>query len=411
MVVGNRQLLVFSISVLLAAVLARYLSVIVSSTNHLQDFAYLWLAGKLWASGISPYGPDYAMLAKASADLADVAERPHAFFYPPAWSSITIPISLIPYRLATPLWTILNILAIISSQLAVFFAIRPEKRSNVALLAGLLFCFAMNGTRFNLVLGQTSIIVMLSLSIMVLGIARDSFWLRCLGTTLVMLKPNVGIVLMAPMLLYDFRAVFAAGGISLLLSIPALLTESPASMISHLAGNIASYGTYPINMPAAQTGVSTIIYVINGANISPGILSVAGGLIAFALFSCYLKIRAASDMKWFGYLWITVATAAFMVRAHMHDWILVALLVQPLLLFRMNNVVRAGCIASMLVLLKPERIAIFLNLYSQNAPANMSNFLGANLLASLAVMGVAIALLAHLFQLARAQGAFKPHIA
>jgi hypothetical protein len=89
----------------------------------------------------------------------------------------------------------------------------------------------------------------------------------------------------------------------------------------------------------------------------------------------------------------------------MHDMIMIALLVQPLLVFKMNNVVRAGCLASMLLLLKPERMAVFLNLYSQDAPRNMSNFLGANLLASLGAMGVAIALLVYLFQLGRNRGA------
>jgi hypothetical protein len=396
--VSRRGLVITILSVLVTVGVARCL-LILSPRNQLHDFAYLWLAGKLWVSGISPYSAEYVRLGKESLELSGVAERPFAFFYPPNWSVITIPMGLLPYRLAGPLWTGFNIVLIVASQIAIFFAIRRDKRSTIALLVALVFVLFVNGTRFNLVLGQTSTLVMFALAVIALGMARDMFWLRTVGIAIAMLKPNVGMVLVAPLLVYDFRAVLAAGAISLVLAIPALLIESPVSIISNLASSIASYGNYPINMIDYQTGVATIIHSMTGVESSPVLLSIIAAFLSLALFLIYSRSVKRDDNFWFGYLWIASATASFVVRFHMHDMVMVALLVQPLLLFKVSNAVRALCLASMLLLLRPEKLAMVLHFHAEGAATNVSNFLGANLIASFAMMGVMIALLAYLTQL------------
>jgi hypothetical protein len=368
-------------------------------SNQWHDLAYLWLSGKAWASGISPYSADYVALGKSSLELAGVTERPYAFFYPPNWSVLTIPMGLLPYSVAGPSWVILNIILVIGSQIAIFFSLKPEKRSYLVLLAALAYCFALNGTRFNLVLGQTSILIMFALSLLMLGIARNIFWLKCLGVVLVMLKPNVGMVLVAPMILYDYRAVIVAGAASLAMCIPALMIETPISIIHRLSASIATYGDYPINSPQAQTGVSTLIYVSIGADVSAVALSLIAALIAAILFTLYMHIQREKDCVWFAYLWIASAMAAMMVRFHMHDMVIITLLIQPLLLFKMNHIARAGFILGLLLLIKPERLAIMLHFYSRDAALNLSNFLGANLLASLGMLAVTLALLAYLSQL------------
>lgn len=401
----GRRLSILVLSLVIAAGVLRCMLTLPEG-YYLHDFSYLWLAGRTWAEGLSPYSADYGRVIESLPEASFIKARPYLFYYPPNWSAFVIPLSFLPLSVAGIVWTGLNLLMLTGSQIAIYFSISEKRRNLILLLVALAFCFALNGTKFNFRIGQTSILVMFAFSIMILGVARNSFALRAIGIALVMLKPNIGMILVAPMLLYDFRSVIAGAVLTLLLSIPAFLIESPMSIGRQLAMNIASYGDFPVNMVAAQTGLSSIIYAVTGADTSPILLSLLGACLSLLLFAWYWRQEEREHNPWFGYLWIGSAAAAFMVRFHMHDMVIIALIVQPLALSGMSLGVRCAAVAGLLSLWKPEGLAIFLKFYAEGARVKSSNFFGANLVTSIGMMFVVLALLMYLYQLRTRRGAY-----
>jgi len=117
------------VGVTFALIATFYLSSKIFSYEDGLDFRLLWLSGQVWANGGNPYDGEFITAYKLIFGDGPVS---HFWVYPPSWSIITIPLSLLSFKQALLAWNVLNFLMLVAlSYLTASAACIQNKRKQV----------------------------------------------------------------------------------------------------------------------------------------------------------------------------------------------------------------------------------------------------------------------------------------
>lgn len=285
------------------------------------DFRYIWLAGEMWSQGLNPYGPEYKALAP---QVIGEGHRPTLWPYAPNWIVPSVALSLLGLDAAAVVYNILNLVALVASSALLTLALGGEERrkaTHFMLHFGAMAC--LQATALVLSTGQNSILMLLGLSLATHGLVRAKHWTAAAGLTLLMLKPQLGLLFAAAMLMNPrlWGVVVRAAAISILVSLPALLVTPTAPL--EWVRNLGLYDTMNLaNAPPAMTGVRNLVFDATAWDMG----NMGAFLTALVVLSAVVAVvRAQHDPVHL--LAITVAVALAIAPLHTYDFVIVGPLI------------------------------------------------------------------------------------
>lgn len=357
------------------------------STQDGLDFRLIWLAGKLWASGISPYSAEFLEAYKAT--FGD-GPNSHFWVYPPYWWGISRPLASLPFETALLVWNVVNYaLLILGAALVSFF---PKERPNavpyaVRFMSILALLSLVQATPFALALGQTSFLVLGGLALLLVAMEGRNRVLCAIGVALVMLKPNYGLFLIICLLRYRWcwRPIIAVACAYIVAS---LLVAAPLGLVDTVSGflqNLSDYDAPHISagQPENLTGLVHLLQIM-GISIPS---SVALGLCLTVSIVTGLVVKSSVDV-----LLAVAVFSAFLVPLHTYDLTFCVLLLVVLSLRGTRGILLVSLVP-FVFLFRPYNLAA---LSGVTNPDVMTSFQG-SLLASMGLMLLCILVSVHLW--------------
>lgn len=296
------------------------------------DFRYFWVAGKLWAEGVSPYGPVYA---EAGARLVTNGSQPQIWPYPPnLWLSV-VPLAFFDLVTAWQLWLVASLAAIVAAS-AVLAASVPERclpgRRDWPLQTRRLGFFSLHLALVGLTefaqlsyfVGQISIFIYLGGALLYAGLARGSRFPAIAGLVLLFLKPQVGAIVGLGLLVSGRKGAglsFQAGLVLVVLILPAMFAD-PYVLQEWLA-TITSYdGIAYANLPFAMSGFRHLFWAFSRwdtGNLLAMVVALAAGLlVALALRR---RTRAGGSMALADLVAAELLVALAFAPLHLYDFV------------------------------------------------------------------------------------------
>ncbi len=229
-----------------------------------RDFASIWLAGRAWRAGASPYSDAYMTMAEG---LLPVTLRPWWWAYPPQWQGLAMLFSGSDVASDARAWLGFNLACLLLALIAAWPTIRataPERRS--MLLAFPTLLAITEGLRASFYLGQTSILMTLGTTLIATGTIASRRWMVAVGATILLLKPTLGlpiccVLFAAPALRVPVIAAIVTSGVA---ALPHILGRDPAGLVAdarYFLNTAAQYGTVVFNWPANMTGLAQLASV------------------------------------------------------------------------------------------------------------------------------------------------------
>lgn len=311
-----------------------YLAVKVQSVSATAgyDLRYIWVAAQMWFSGAAPYSASYRDVA---ATLVTEGHVPVMWPYPPNWW----PVSLVPgfddILRANIIFNLAGVAALFIAALIV-----GEECANQAVrrlgsatgngyrvfaIQGVIFLLlaATEATAIHISTGQTTAFPTLGGALLLRGLSRNSAPLRVVGFVLLFLKPQIGIPFAAAALIADRRAASAlvtAGGVSLLMALPALVAH-PAAITGFMRNAVAYRDVALANAPGATTGLRSLVHALVGVDIGNFAALGAATIAAMAL------VRRLATAGYDRSMMVPIVAVAVLALAplHYYDFILVLL--------------------------------------------------------------------------------------
>ena len=159
-----------------------------------NDFFTFWLAGHLVAQGGSPYDPQ-AWLAGYHQNAMDIIPNP-AFLYPLPLALLFAPLGLLPFVPAYVTWVTLLQLLILAS-LGLILLAEPSPRAKYLYLPLLAGVILFRPATLTITQGQVSGLFLFILAAMALLWQRGKWLGGGVLLGLLVLKPNLGLILLA----------------------------------------------------------------------------------------------------------------------------------------------------------------------------------------------------------------------
>jgi len=173
-------------------------------------------------------------------------------------------------------------------------------------------------------LGQTSVVVLLGLALLIDGLTADRRVPQSIGLSLLLLKPQIGLLFLLLLLTRPRTriAALAACAITVASCLPVLLTlgiEGTFSSAENFVGNLGFYASLPLNWPIYMSGLP-FLFSSAGFRVSPLLALPVAWLIA----EVALRRRPEADQRCFAaQYWLTsVVTLVAIVPLHFYDFIL-----------------------------------------------------------------------------------------
>lgn len=241
------------------------------------DFRYYWLAGKIWASGVSPYGPGFY---EAGQKLIAEGHVPTIWPYPPNMWLPSVWFAMFDLRTAWHVLLGLQLLAVPAASWIVAYALPADKLPGLGhgsvrltrfgvFLLHMAFVAPLEATLMTVHPGQISMFVYLAVVLILCGLVRQRQWLIVAGLVVVFLKPQIGAIMALAFMMSGrngLRAVLSAALISLLLVVPAMIVKP--DVIFDWLHSVASYdGASQANLPIAMSGIRNLIWVFAEVDI------------------------------------------------------------------------------------------------------------------------------------------------
>ena len=312
------------------------------------DFRFFWLAGDIWAQGETPYSETFARRAADEFGILVGA----AWYYPPNWILPTALLSLFEPLTSSRLWLIINCLMLTAASALNVMVFRSLHRKSAlfrfsspvsqslgglhpALIFGLHFGFiaAMQATGNTLHLGQSSMLIYLGASLIAYGAVLRGSYSGAIGVAIVMLKPQIGILMVIALGVsaYGRRIIVLGAILSFLIAAPALLITPMPDILSAMATTTTQYNDHPYNLPAAMTGLTHILWAL-GDNASGAILYIFAGIVwicALTLITT-LKPRVQTIDR------VIIAAVVLLAATplHIYDFTLLGVILLPVLRLR-----------------------------------------------------------------------------
>ncbi|WP_347312705.1 glycosyltransferase 87 family protein [Defluviimonas sp. SAOS-178_SWC] len=308
------------------------------------DFRYFWLAGQMWADGVSPYGEAFH-----ETGLRHVPEGhvPVIWPYPPNFWWFSVWLGFFEMQAAWEIWLSLKvaIVPLVSATLALslradrmparFAASMPLAR--LGFFTGHLVLMAGLGTlHFDLIGGQITSVILLGGALLLAGIARDRPVVAVIGLAILFVKPQIGLPIGLGLMLAGretFRVVFHAGLLSLVLIVPPMLIE-PAAVL-HWLHQVGAYdGAAFANTAPKMSGVRHAVWQVTGGDIGNlAAMAITIAVAAGVALACRRGARragrpvchAAADL-------VLVETVVVLALAplHLYDFLFVGLALMAL---------------------------------------------------------------------------------
>ncbi|MEM1067013.1 MAG: glycosyltransferase 87 family protein [Pseudomonadota bacterium] len=350
------------------------------------DFQFIWLAGEMWRHGADPYQPAYGARA---AELFAGQRVPGAWYYPPNWWPISTLTAALPFDVSLTVWRAANAAFVVLAcaiPAAALGGLRPNER--LCVFSGLLVLAAFaSATAISLALGQTSLIFLLGLSLLLTALVSGHRGLAALALALLMLKPQIGLPL-AMFLVMDrhwWPSLLGGAMLTGLAALPALSLSGLGGFLTAYFENMARYENHGPAHPANMTGLRTMLFALSGVTTSVTIH------IAFSMaLAALLGWRAAGALGRNPRIhYALFALLAFFVPLHFYD---LTFLVLPLIFLPalplLYRVLAALCL---LVILRANNVEALLGLSLEETSFATGSWLATIALCAHAVIGALVA--------------------
>ena len=342
-----------------AAVLVVLLTQIFSATALFVDFRYIWMAGRLWGEGISPY--ELVFTTRAASDFPEWTYPLLVWVYPPCWYPFALAFAQAPVDVAH---RTASILALLSTIVGIWVVWRSSqtvaRRPDWALLAIMAFILSASVATVTIREGAAGFVAQLGLAFIIAALLRPNQFMMTIGIALSVFKPQIGLPMCVALLLIggNIRPLILAAICDLLLSAPAFLLHPPVEMARAIIDLSSKYTGAEINLPNAMTGVGYFLANAGLYDLSTGssTLAAMAASSATALWVRYTDDNEASIRRK-----IAFAIPCFIVgivSMHPGDYIAV-LFVIPLVL-NFDRVSIAICSLCYLMIWRAENVMTFL---------------------------------------------------
>lgn len=258
------------------------------------DFRYFWLAGDLWNSGQSPYGPSFLNRAR---DVFDTGNVPPQWGYPPHFRPVSAVLALAPVDVSAHLWRAFGVLAILAGVLLLIAGIQPWRQIPIwGYMLLLTAALTMSASATSITIGQSAPLIFLGYALFVCGYLRDRPGMLILAMVIIMVKPTYGAI-PCFFLLFQLRylgTVIIAAILTLLLSAWGLWGQDLQVVIGQILEAFASYKDAPVNGAAEMTGLRHLVYAAGFGDRSQLVFVLTGCGLA-CLLGATLNRRHATD--------------------------------------------------------------------------------------------------------------------
>lgn len=355
------------------------------------DFRLIWLAGKIWANGASPYSDIFKSAYDAEFGFRTIS---HFWVYPPYWWFISRPISELEFETALLVWNGINF-ALIHVGSFLFARCVSATRSELGfssaymMIAGIVCLY--QATPFALALGQTSFLVFCGVACLAFGLRYQHRTVVFIGVLLVMLKPNIGLIFVVAILPLRFvwLPILASAVIYSGLSVLVILLIGFDGTVPQFLANLSEYNAPDIRVaqPHSLTGIINLADYVN-MQLSGALL-----LVFCAVISPILGIIFGNSPYLIPCIGII---ALFIIPMHTYDLMIFAPLL--IMIYRSNIFSVALILLALFITIRAENLAVLSGFIH---PDSIDGFQG-SLLASL---GLGIGVLVLLGTLAPEKGA------
>lgn len=297
------------------------------------DFRYIWLAGKIWASGQDPYGPLFAQEYHENFHLT----LDTFWVYPPYWYPIALPFGLLSFQIAATIWKASNFLLLVGATHLIATTLADVTRRGYwsIFLSGIVFVCCMQATAATLYIGQTSILTYFGLGAIAFGVSKERVLLIIIGLVFLALKPQIGVVAFSAIAaVRRFRwTLFPAAAVCLLATAPIAMSGDYIASISGFLSNLARYSEFSGNTPPNMTGlinISNYAFANSALSDFKFIFIFLAIVVAFIAFYNLPPHRSAPDIDNTRYvisqLALLVASLFFFLPLHSYDLVGLAML-------------------------------------------------------------------------------------
>lgn len=243
------------------------------------DFRYLWIAGKVWFSGKSPYNLSIYL---TEYENYFGFQPDGAWFYPPAIAPICMLLSIIPFELSEFCWRLFNYLSLLGIVLISWLYIKdchlkPHQGAywqDIRLWIGASYSLLMQSTLIVSSLGQTSIMATLGLVLLLYGCLKNYLILGIIGGYIVSLKPTIAIIpIVALFVSKKYRIIFGGFGLTTVASCLAFVYGGLWKTIQgFLTNTFLMHSDIKVNEPADLTGIVQLLNYFFNLEVSSKVL-------------------------------------------------------------------------------------------------------------------------------------------
>ena len=289
------------------------------------DFRYIWLAGKIWASGHNPYGPIFAQV-----DREYFHQVLGGFWvYPPYWYPIALALGFFSFHIATVVWKISNLLLLLGATHLIARALADVSHQNyfTLFLTGIAYVCFMQATAVTIFIGQTSVITYFGFGALIFGILKARPFFITTGLVFLALKPQIGIVgFFAVIALNRYRwTLIPATAVCLLATTPIAISSDCIVTVKTFLSNLTRYSESYSNTPSNMIGLINISsYILPNSLLSSLTLIFIMAAIIFAIVIFYYsnsnKDASELDPEYLVFsLALLVASSFFFLPLHSYD--------------------------------------------------------------------------------------------
>ena len=295
-----------------------------SKPGSRRDFAWIYMAGRSWLSGHSPYDLVSLSLLRFQQDwggtppifwgLHDVTLP---FVYPPHWAILAIPAALLPFTVATAIWDVVGFAAFLGlCALCCRLTLRREPRfSRPLLVAGVGLCALNGGAMWSLGDCQMDVVPLLAVAgALVVAPQPKRTGLLALLSFVALLKPQIAAPALAYLFLREGRkgvtlGALAAGLVSVLAMAPSGLAAFPRQLLASTHAHEAQ----PFNSPQSFFNVAVLLDRLSPGNWALSASSLLGVAcaVALALVEPFASASSLTDPLWRLSVLMAVSVAFF----------------------------------------------------------------------------------------------------
>lgn len=312
------------------------------------DFRFFWLAGEFWERNLSPYTDIFALEAAERFQIFQGA----IWYYTPNWHPIARLYAVADPLMASRFMSFFNgALLLMSCGLNAFTARRILDKTHSAdslaailrslststlffLLAGAVGLSQAAGNTLHL--GQSSMLIYFGASLLLFAIQSERFWLASLGLFILMLKPQIGLIVVCGLLWgsHGRRIVAIAAALSIAAATPAFFVFGPVETAQAILAGAAQYNVQAYNLPPAMTGIRHLLWQLTAIDAGTFLLLAA----AMVLTSAFAATRTGdAKEKLLRTSSFAFASALLFTPLHVYDFVLAGALVYPAILASGNR--------------------------------------------------------------------------